>query len=157
MKIIVHYPTSEKGCKELARRVAEIHATATMQYIESLPCSKGQKLAMLDAIIQEKRQNNVYVQVVIRLINLLADRCDQSLFSILNRHREIRVTSLRKNKSYCNSNYLLPTPLDHPNFFLLPSLQSAQRNTQQICKFRLLQPLSFPHSLNLLSLPSIEK
>ena len=59
MKIIVHYPTSEKGCKELARRVAEIHATATMQYIESLPCPKMQKLAMLDAILHEKRQEKL--------------------------------------------------------------------------------------------------
>ena len=59
VKIIVHYPTSENGCEELARRVAEIHATATMQYIESLPCSKVQKLAMLDAIIQEKRQGKL--------------------------------------------------------------------------------------------------
>ena len=56
MNIIAHYPTSEKGCEELARRAAEIHATAAMQYIESLPCSKAQKLAMLDAIIREKRQ-----------------------------------------------------------------------------------------------------
>ena len=56
MKIIVHYPTSKNGCEELARRVAEIHATATIQHIESLPCSKVQKLAMLDAILHEKRQ-----------------------------------------------------------------------------------------------------
>ena len=56
MNVIVHDSTSEKGCEELALRVAEIHATATMQCIESLPCSKMQKLEMLDKIIQEKRQ-----------------------------------------------------------------------------------------------------
>ena len=56
MKIIVHYPTNDKGREELARRVAEVHADTAIQYIEKLLCSKEQKVALIDTIISDKKQ-----------------------------------------------------------------------------------------------------
>jgi len=56
MKIIVHYPTSDKGREELAKRVAQIHAETAMQYIGKLSCSNEQKTALIDAIITNRKQ-----------------------------------------------------------------------------------------------------
>ncbi len=50
MKIMVHYPTSENGLKELKKNVAKIHAEAVSSYISNLPCPKEQKLELLDSL-----------------------------------------------------------------------------------------------------------
>lgn len=55
MKITVHYPISDKGREELAKRVATVHADTTIQYIEKLSCSKERKSALIDAIITAKQ------------------------------------------------------------------------------------------------------
>ena len=52
MKVIVHYPKSEEGMKELERRVAECCAEAAINRIQNLTCSAGQKVRLLDAIIK---------------------------------------------------------------------------------------------------------
>ncbi|MDL2233513.1 hypothetical protein LJC63_08040 [Ruminococcaceae bacterium OttesenSCG-928-L11] len=59
MKIIVHYPTSENMKKELANRVAEIHADAAIQYIEKLTCPTEQKDALIRSIISEKQNGKM--------------------------------------------------------------------------------------------------
>lgn len=58
MKVTVHYPTTDKGRQELAKRVATIHAETAIQYINKLSCSKEQKLALLDSIIAIKKNEN---------------------------------------------------------------------------------------------------
>ena len=57
INLIVHYPKTEKGWKELRKRVAEVHADAVMTYIRNLNCPHWQKLKLIDAVIAEvKRQ-----------------------------------------------------------------------------------------------------
>ena len=56
MNVIVHRPIGEKERNELARRAAELHAAAVVQHIESLSCPRAQKLALLDAIVQKRKQ-----------------------------------------------------------------------------------------------------
>lgn len=53
MKIIVHYPTTAEGKRELARRVSEVHGRAVLQKINDLPLDNGQKLKLLEEIKQE--------------------------------------------------------------------------------------------------------
>ena len=50
MKIIVHYPKSEKGLSELCERVAEIHTEAIISHLNSLSCPKEQKLQVVEKI-----------------------------------------------------------------------------------------------------------
>ncbi len=54
MQVIVHYPKEEAAQHELAVRVAQCHADAVMRYIRELPCSREQKIALMDAIINAK-------------------------------------------------------------------------------------------------------
>ncbi|MCC8050467.1 MAG: hypothetical protein LIP10_07395 [Clostridiales bacterium] len=50
--VIVHYPKTEAGKKELAERVAGIHAETVSQYIKHLDCPTAQKELLLDAVIE---------------------------------------------------------------------------------------------------------
>ncbi len=56
INIIVHYPQTEEGKKELAERVATAHASAVNQKLRSLNCPERQKLELLDAIIRTKKE-----------------------------------------------------------------------------------------------------
>lgn len=49
--VIVHYPKTEEGKRELARRVASVHADMVNRHIEKLNCPSSQKVALLDAVI----------------------------------------------------------------------------------------------------------
>lgn len=51
IQIIVHSPQSETGKKELARRVAELHADCVLSTIRGLDCSPKQKRELLEAVI----------------------------------------------------------------------------------------------------------
>lgn len=51
IKIIVHYPKTEEGRQELARRVADVHADFVISYIDKLNCPIKQKLELLQAVI----------------------------------------------------------------------------------------------------------
>ncbi len=50
--VIVHYPKTEEGKRELADRVASVHADMVNQYIKKLNCPSEQKVQLLDAIIE---------------------------------------------------------------------------------------------------------
>ncbi len=50
--VIVHYPKTESGKKELAERVAGIHAENVSQRIKKLNCPSAQKELLLDAVIE---------------------------------------------------------------------------------------------------------
>lgn len=51
IKVIVHYPKTEEGRQELARRVADVHADFVISYINKLDCPIKQKLELLQAVI----------------------------------------------------------------------------------------------------------
>ena len=50
--VIVHYPKTEEGKRELAERVAGVHADMVNQYIKTLNCPSEQKVQLLDAVIE---------------------------------------------------------------------------------------------------------
>ena len=50
--VIVHYPKTEEGKRELAERVAGVHADMVNQHIKKLNCPSEQKVQLLDAVIQ---------------------------------------------------------------------------------------------------------
>ena len=56
VNVIMYIPKTEEGKLELAKRVAEVHANAVQQRIKSLACPNGQKLALLDAVIEDARK-----------------------------------------------------------------------------------------------------
>ena len=49
---IVYYPKTAEGREELAKRVSDVHAATVTQRIKSLNCPTGQKLELLDAVIE---------------------------------------------------------------------------------------------------------
>ena len=51
-----HGPTTEDGKRELAMRAAELHANAVIRRIQALNCSRRQKLALLDAIMEARKE-----------------------------------------------------------------------------------------------------
>lgn len=51
IKVIVHYPKTEEGKRELARRVATAHADFVISSINKLNCPPEQKLELLQAVI----------------------------------------------------------------------------------------------------------
>lgn len=52
INVIVYYPKTEEGKRELARRVAGVHADMVQQYIKKLDCPPEQKTQLVDAVIQ---------------------------------------------------------------------------------------------------------
>jgi len=50
MNIIVHYPQSAEKIAELQKRVASVHIEAVTTYINSLSCSKTQKVELIKRI-----------------------------------------------------------------------------------------------------------
>lgn len=58
MNIIMHYPTSDAGRQELAKRVAQIHADAVTMRIKHLNCPHAQKMQLLDALIADARDRS---------------------------------------------------------------------------------------------------
>lgn len=49
--MIVHYPKTEAGKEDLARRVATVHAESVIAKINQLNCPTKQKLELVDAVI----------------------------------------------------------------------------------------------------------
>lgn len=57
MKIILYRPSDTEGYEECKRRAAKIHAELVLQAIERLSCSRKQKLALINAILAETKQD----------------------------------------------------------------------------------------------------
>lgn len=55
INIVVHYPKTEEGWRELKRRVAIVHADAVVNSISKLKCSNAEKLHLLNAIIDDAK------------------------------------------------------------------------------------------------------
>ena len=52
IKAIVHYPKTEEDKRELADRVARVHADMVNQTLKKLNCPSYQKEQLLDAVIE---------------------------------------------------------------------------------------------------------
>ena len=50
--VVVHYPKTEAGKRELAERVAGVHADMVNRYIQKMNCPSEQKSQLLDAVIE---------------------------------------------------------------------------------------------------------
>ena len=51
INLIMHFPKTEAGKRELAQRVSDVHASAVTQRLKELNCPTSQKLDLLDAVI----------------------------------------------------------------------------------------------------------
>lgn len=56
INIIVHYPTTEEGWRELQRRMAIVHADAVLNSVQKLNCPTWQKIKLIDAIIEDAKK-----------------------------------------------------------------------------------------------------
>ena len=55
INLVVHYPKTEEGWKELRKRVAEVHVEAVMTYVRKLNCPHWKKIKLIDAVIADAR------------------------------------------------------------------------------------------------------
>ena len=58
INIVVHYPKTEAGIAELARRVAEVHADAVNYKLKQLNCPTSQKIELLEAVIETVKERS---------------------------------------------------------------------------------------------------
>lgn len=58
VNVIVHYPTTETGKEELAKRVADVHASTVIQRLKALNCPTSQKMELLDAVIESAKKRS---------------------------------------------------------------------------------------------------
>ena len=58
INVIVHYPKTEQGKRELAERVADIHADMVNQYIKKQNHPSDQKVELLDAVIASAKKGS---------------------------------------------------------------------------------------------------
>lgn len=56
INIIVHYPTTEEGWRELRRRMAIVHADAVLNTVQKLNCPTWQKIKLVEAIIEDAKK-----------------------------------------------------------------------------------------------------
>lgn len=57
INVIVHYPTTDEGKQELAKRVSSVHADMVNQYIQRLSCPSSQKIQLMNAVIESAYAN----------------------------------------------------------------------------------------------------
>lgn len=50
MNVIIHYPKNPKNLSSLYKKAAVVHADAILQYIRQIPCSKEQKLEIIEKL-----------------------------------------------------------------------------------------------------------
>lgn len=53
MKVIVHFPQTERGKEKLKRAVTDVHIDAVIKHISKLNCPKEQKENLLKKIIND--------------------------------------------------------------------------------------------------------
>lgn len=56
INIIVYYPTTEEGWRELRRRMAIVHADAVLNSVQKLNCPTWQKIKLVEAIIEDAKK-----------------------------------------------------------------------------------------------------
>ena len=50
VKIIVHYPKSEKELSDLSKKVVDLHIEAIISYLNNQSCPKEQKMQIIEKI-----------------------------------------------------------------------------------------------------------
>lgn len=55
INIVIHHPKTEKGWRELKRRMATVHADAILNSISRLDCPASQKERLVQAIIDDAK------------------------------------------------------------------------------------------------------
>ena len=55
-ELVVYYPKDEKGKKELAEHIAEVHAETVLQMVHKLDCPTKQKIQLLDDMVEIKKR-----------------------------------------------------------------------------------------------------
>jgi hypothetical protein len=58
MEVFIHYPSTPEGLKKLHHEAAVLHAQYVSSRIRKLPCSKEQKLRLVNEIIWKIREND---------------------------------------------------------------------------------------------------
>ena len=56
INVVVHYPTTTEGWRELRRRVADVHADGVFNSISKLDCPIREKERLLKAIIKDAKE-----------------------------------------------------------------------------------------------------
>lgn len=56
LKVREFYPKTEQGWNELRKRMAKSHIEAVSICVDKLTCPKGQKLALLDAVMNKSEK-----------------------------------------------------------------------------------------------------
>lgn len=56
INVIVHYPKSEEGWRELRQRVAGVHANGVLNSISKLDCPIREKEKLLNSIIKDTKE-----------------------------------------------------------------------------------------------------
>lgn len=59
IQVVVYYPKTEQENKELAKRVADVHADFVISTINKLNCSTKQKLELVQAVIDSRKNNAI--------------------------------------------------------------------------------------------------
>lgn len=93
ISIIVCYPKTEKGRREIARKIAAFQASKATAYLEKINCPSWQKIELIDATIKGLKQSSefegtMYVETGIH-------QCDRPLSERCGRN-----TSIAKAHSY---------------------------------------------------------
>ena len=57
-ELVVYYPKTEEGKRELSERVADIHAETVLQMIHKQDCPSAQKLQLVDAVVETAKRRN---------------------------------------------------------------------------------------------------
>ena len=57
VKIIMHYPNSDEGRQELARRVSDVHSDFAIRRIDKMNCPIKEKLRMLEAVAATRKND----------------------------------------------------------------------------------------------------
>lgn len=57
VEVIICYPSTQKGKQELAKRVATAHTQLALKYVTGLNCPVEQKIALIDAVLNQIRED----------------------------------------------------------------------------------------------------
>lgn len=58
IRVVTDYPQTDTGKKELVQRIADVHSDVLCRRLKSQVCPAGQKLKLLDAVIQTLKNQN---------------------------------------------------------------------------------------------------
>ncbi len=58
IQLVVHWPETEEGKRELARRAADVHADFVLSAIQKLNCPAEQKRELLRAVMDVARKSD---------------------------------------------------------------------------------------------------